>query len=72
MDPMGVTLRVHQDTEPSSQFAVELEYRKRVLAAFEAAGIMQASITQMTMLGQQLTGPGSAPAPASPSQNPDR
>ncbi|CAB4817010.1 unannotated protein [freshwater metagenome] len=80
MDPTGVTLRVHQDTAPSSQFAVEREYRKRVLAAFEAAGIMQTSITQMTLMGQSLAEPGPAPTPAPapaappapPPENPDR
>jgi len=76
MDPTGVTLRVHQDTEPSSQFVVEREYRKRVLAAFEAAGIMQTSITQMTLMGQSLAEPGPTPAPAPAtapsSENPDR
>jgi len=54
MDPTGVTLRVHQDTEPSSQFAVEREYRKRVLAQFESAGIVQASVSQLTLRSQPV------------------
>jgi small conductance mechanosensitive channel len=44
MDPTGVTLRVVCDTEPASQFPVEREYRRRVLRAFEAEGIVLATL----------------------------
>jgi len=54
MNPTGVTLRVHQDTAPSKQFDVEREYRKRVLAAFESAGIVQASVMPAMSMGQQI------------------
>lgn len=66
MNPTGVTLRVHQDTEPASQFVVEREYRKRVLAAFEAAGIVQASITQAPLMSQQGSSAEAGAAPADP------
>lgn len=39
MEPTGITLRVVTKTAPASQFPVEREYRRRVLRAFEAAGI---------------------------------
>ncbi|MFZ4519475.1 MAG: mechanosensitive ion channel family protein [Microthrixaceae bacterium] len=49
IDATGVTLRVVCDTEPAGQFPVEREYRKRVLAAFESAGIPLASVAAMPL-----------------------
>ncbi|MEX0767486.1 MAG: mechanosensitive ion channel domain-containing protein [Microthrixaceae bacterium] len=65
MNPTGITLRVHQDTEPSSQFEVELEYRRRVLSAFESAGICQASAMPTMLLGPKVV-PTTTEGTASP------
>lgn len=49
IDATGVTLRVVCDTEPAGQFQVEREYRKRVLAAFEVAGVPLASVAALPL-----------------------
>ena len=60
MDPTGVTLRVIYDTEPASQFTVEREYRRRVLRAFERAGIPLASAPLLRPPGDSGEGPPAA------------
>lgn len=51
IDATGVTLRVLCETEPAAQFEVERELRRRVLVAFERAGIPLASLARSPLAG---------------------
>lgn len=62
MDPTGVTLRVIYDTEPASQFPVEREYRRRVLAAFELEGIALATLVPARFATGPITAGEGPPA----------